>query len=80
METVSKSRFKARALEYFRQVEATGEALVITDRGRPVLELTPFRRQDPQEILASLRGSVLRYDDPTEPVALEARAGVTPRG
>lgn len=35
METrISKSRFKARALEYFRQVERTGQELIITDRDR----------------------------------------------
>jgi len=30
---VSKSTFKARALEYFRQVEETGEEFTITDHG-----------------------------------------------
>lgn len=74
MDTVSKSQFKARALEYFRHVEATGEALVITDRGKPVLELSPYPRRDPGEILESLRGTVLRYDDPTDPVAVEWEA------
>lgn len=28
---VSKTEFKAKALEYFRQVEASGETLVVTD-------------------------------------------------
>jgi len=32
MEAVSKSRFKAKALDYFRQVERTGKELVVTDR------------------------------------------------
>ena len=67
---VSKSSFKARALEYFRQVERTGKELVITDRGKPVLKVSPYRR-DPAAALKALRGSVLRYDDPTEPVGLE---------
>lgn len=65
---VSKSRFKPRALEYFRRVEATGHAIVITDRGRPVLEIAPYA-DDPDEALARLRGTVQRYDRPTEPVA-----------
>jgi prevent-host-death family protein len=69
-ETVSKSRFKARALEYFREVERTGKPLVITDRGRPVLRLVPYR-EDPQEALKVLRDTVVRYDDPTEPVGEE---------
>lgn len=67
---VSKSAFKARALAYFREVEETGDPIVITDRGRPVLRLERHR-EDPEEVLRSLRGTVLRYDDPTEPVEVE---------
>ena len=68
---VSKSRFKAQALELFRQIEASGEPLVITDHGRPTLEVRPFRPSDPSssDPLSQLRGSVLHYDDPFVPVA-----------
>ncbi len=66
-DSVSKSQFKAKALEFFRQVEATGTPIVITDNGRPTLEIRRYQQpiRDPFEVL---RGSVLRYDDPTEPV------------
>lgn len=67
---VSKSRFKAKALELFRRVEESGEAIVITDRGQPKLEVRPYSAPD-RDPLAKLRGSVLRYDRPTEPVAEE---------
>lgn len=70
MEKISKSQFKPRALEIFRQVEKTGEEVVITDRGRPVVRLVPYS-EDPDEGLKKLRGTVLSYEDPTEPVALE---------
>jgi len=70
MEMVSKSAMKARALEYFRLVERTGQGVIITDHGRPVLKLLPYSI-DPSEALATLRNSVIRYDDPTEPVGLE---------
>jgi antitoxin (DNA-binding transcriptional repressor) of toxin-antitoxin stability system len=66
---VSKSRFKAQALELFRQVEASGEPLVITDHGRPTLEVRPYRPVRPDaNPLEELRGSVLRFDDPFAPV------------
>jgi antitoxin (DNA-binding transcriptional repressor) of toxin-antitoxin stability system len=66
---VSKSRFKAQALELFRQVEASGEPLVITDHGRPTLEVRPYRPVRPDaNPLEELRGSVLRFDDPFVPV------------
>lgn len=44
MKTVSKGRLKAKMLEYFREVEATGETLVVTDHGREVLEVRPIKR------------------------------------
>lgn len=67
---VSKSQFKARALEFFREIEATGEPLIVTDHGRPALEIRRIveKERNPLEIL---RGSVLCYDDPFEPVDLE---------
>lgn len=68
---VSKSQFKAQALEYFRRVEKTGEELIVTDKGRPVLKIVPYAH-DPAEALRALRGSVLRYDEPTAPVDPEA--------
>ncbi len=65
---ISKSAFKPRALEFFRTVQRTGEELVITDRGQPVLKVIPYV-EDIDGALAALRGSVLSYDRPDEPVA-----------
>lgn len=67
-ETVSKSRFKPQALKYFRQVQENGQDLIITDHGKPVLKISPFQEK-PQSVLEELRNSVLRYDDPLDPVA-----------
>jgi len=67
--TVSKSQFARRALAYLREVEETGEALILTDRGRAVLRVVPHATAE--DVLASLRGCVVRYDDPTEPVGIE---------
>ena len=73
--TVSKSQFKAKALEYFRRVEASGQRLVVTDHGRPTLELRRYRsaERDPLDVL---RGSVVRYENPTEPVAADDRDAI----
>lgn len=67
---ISKSQFKPRSLEYFRKVELTGEELVITDHGRPVLKVVPYV-SEPEECFHGLRGTVLKYEDPLEPVAVE---------
>ncbi len=65
---VSKSVFKARALEFCREIESTGESLVLTDHGRPVLEVRPYEENE-IDPLDSLRSSVVRYERPTDPVA-----------
>lgn len=68
METeVSKSQFKAKALEILRRVEATGEPVLVTDHGKPTIEVRRHRSlaRSPLDLL---RGSVVDYRDPTEPV------------
>lgn len=42
MKTVSKAKLKAQMLALFREVEKTGVPLVVTDHGRPVLQVTPI--------------------------------------
>ncbi|GAB6064057.1 type II toxin-antitoxin system Phd/YefM family antitoxin [Deferrisoma palaeochoriense] len=66
--TVSKSKLKPKLLEYLRRVATTGEELVVTDRGKPVARIVPYREEAEEDVLASLRGTVVRYDRPTDPV------------
>ena len=65
---VSKSDFKARALELLRQVESSGDPLVVTNHGKPSIEVRRYRPKD-RSPLESLKGSATAYIDPTEPVA-----------
>jgi hypothetical protein len=64
---ISKSQFKAKALEYFRQVEAHGQPIVITDHGSPALEVRKYLMptRDPFD---RLRGSVTNYINPFDSV------------
>ncbi len=66
---VSKSEFKAKALEFFRQIEASGESLIVTDHGKPALEVRPYHeiKRNP---LHALRGSVMYYENLTEPISV----------
>ncbi|MCK9511332.1 MAG: type II toxin-antitoxin system Phd/YefM family antitoxin [Pigmentiphaga sp.] len=68
---VSKTEFKAQALEFFRQVEATGEPIVVTDHGKPTLEIRPYQTAE-RDPLSVLRGSVVHFEDPLSPVGDEA--------
>lgn len=54
---VSKGKLKAKMLEYFREVERTGEPLIVTDHGREVLVVKPVMPQmaSKADILAKLR-------------------------
>ncbi|PZX30544.1 antitoxin Phd_YefM of type II toxin-antitoxin system [Cupriavidus phytorum] len=64
---ISKTDFKARALEYFRQIETTGETMVVTDHGRPAFEVRPYRglARNPLQVL---QGTVAHYERPCDPV------------
>ncbi|MGE0084190.1 MAG: type II toxin-antitoxin system Phd/YefM family antitoxin [Desulfococcaceae bacterium] len=67
---ISKSEFKVHVFRYFRDVEETGKEIIITDRGKPVLKLIPYI-ENTEDILKSLRNSVIKYDNPTDPVGVE---------
>jgi len=65
---VNKTEFKAKALEYLRHVENSGEPLVVTDHGQPTIEVRRYRAdgRSPRELL---QGSARYHYDPCEPVA-----------
>ena len=67
---ISKSKFKPRALHYFREIEKTGKELIICDHGKPVLKIVPYV-EDPEAALKALRNTVIKFEDPTEPVGME---------
>ena len=68
METVSKSALKAKMLQYFRQVEESGEELVVTDNGKPVVKIVPISHRTPaDEVFSDVRGGVIYHRDVLEP-------------
>jgi len=70
MQVISKSQFKAQLLEYLRKVEKEKQPLLISHGGKPVIKVSVYK-EDPEEILRSLRGSVVFYKEPTQPVGEE---------
>ncbi|MBM4144387.1 MAG: type II toxin-antitoxin system prevent-host-death family antitoxin [Lentisphaerae bacterium] len=69
---VPKSEFKPKAFAYLRRVE-NGDQVCITDHGRPVADILPHRAEDDAE-LAELRGMLLKYERPMDPVGAEWEA------
>ena len=65
---VSKSQFKPKALEYLRMVEKLKQPLVITHEGKPVVRILPYT-SDQKQTKQSLKGTVVSYTNPAEPVA-----------
>ena len=63
--TVSKSKLKAKMLEYFRAVEESGEEIVVTSHGKAVLKVVPIQRKvGPEVLFAAERGNVTYNEDP----------------
>ncbi len=67
-EPISKTKFKAHALEVLRTIEETGTPRIITDRGKPTLEIRKLRCQS-QSPLEKLNGTLVKYEGPTDPIA-----------
>lgn len=66
---VTKGKLKAKMLEYFREVERTGEPLIVTDRGREVLEVRPVGKRKvitATEVLARYRTGTTQQAEVSE--------------
>ena len=60
--------FKARCLELMDKVNETGVEYTITKHGRPVARLVPCKTPKKRPFFGSMKGSVLKYDRPFDPV------------
>lgn len=64
---ISKSEFMSEPLAYIRRVETSGQTIVIMDADRPTVEISRYRSRQ-RSPLETLKGSVISYIDPLEPV------------
>ncbi len=67
---ISKSQFKAKALEMFRYIEASNNSIIVTDHGKPAIEVRKYQAKESSP-LELLKGSVIEYIDPEEPLGLD---------
>jgi prevent-host-death family protein len=51
------SDFKARALAVMRRVHETGEAVTVTNHGRPLVRIEPLREEDEPSGYGCMRGT-----------------------
>lgn len=72
MITISKSKLKTHMLQVFRQIEQTGEEVIVTDNNRPVLRIQPYtRKPGVDEVFSPYRGKMVLNEDPDTPTAEE---------
>jgi prevent-host-death family protein len=66
--TISKGKLKARMLEIFREVEESGQELIVTDNGKPVLKIVPInKKKTVDEIFGKYYGQVIYHEDINTP-------------
>ena len=66
--SVGAAEFKARCLELIDHVSESHADYTVTRHGRPVAKLVPVKASASGGFLGSMRGSVLSYDRPFDPV------------
>ncbi|MDE0029949.1 MAG: prevent-host-death protein [Deltaproteobacteria bacterium] len=72
MPSISKSKLKANMLRVFREIEESGEELIVTDHNRPVLRIQPIaRKRSVEEVFGTLQGKVIYYEDINTPTTDE---------
>jgi prevent-host-death family protein len=67
-DAVGAAEFKARCLELMDRVRETGTEYVVTKHGVPVAKLVPYVAPGRQSFFGSMKGTVLRFDRPFDPI------------
>ncbi|MCX6048678.1 MAG: prevent-host-death protein [Chloroflexi bacterium] len=72
MITISKSKLKAQMFQIFREIEKSGEEVIVTDNHRPVLRIQPIaRKRSVEELFGHLQGKVIYHEDINTPTTDE---------
>ena len=70
--TISKSKLKAKMLEIFRDLEESGDELVVTNNGKPVLKIVPLKEKgNVTEMFNGIQGKVTYLEDINSPTHQE---------
>ena len=62
------AEFKARCLELMDRVRETGAEYIVTKHGKPVAKLVPYGDPAKKSFFGSLKGTVLKYERPFDPI------------
>ena len=62
------AEFKAKCLELMDRVRETGAEYIVTKHGEPVAKLVPFKEPGTRLFFGSMKGTVLKYERPFDPI------------
>jgi prevent-host-death family protein len=65
---IAAAAFKAKCLELMDRVRETGEEYVVTKHGEPVARLVPCTARARTTLFGSMKGTVLAFERPFDPV------------
>jgi prevent-host-death family protein len=65
---VAAAEFKATCLELMNRVRETGAEYIVTKHGTPVAKLVPYRTSGRKGMFGSMKGTVLKYERPFDPI------------
>ena len=68
MKTMAISEFKAHCLQVFGRVARTKETIVVTKRGKPLVEVVPFRHSDESPAPGKLSETLVFEKDIVSPL------------
>ena len=72
MPSISKSKLKTNMLRIFRNIEETGEELIVTDHNRPVLRIQPITsKKTAEEAFSAVQGKVIYHENINRPTTGE---------
>ena len=71
MKYVGAAEFKANCLRLMAEMQANGEPITVTKRGKPLATVSPppSARSDPESLFGCMRGTVVIHGDLDEPIA-----------
>ena len=70
MKRMPAGAFKARCLAVMKDVQATGEPVIVTKRGKPIVKLVPVEKEAPG-LLGCMVGKVKIVGDIESPIPVE---------
>jgi prevent-host-death family protein len=65
------SEFKAKCLAVMDEVAATGEGVILTKNGKPVVELVPHKKKAKRDLVGLFKGDLVIKGDIISPIDVE---------